>query len=197
VAFVLTAALLVSGPVDADEYFTTPEGPRHAVALYVGQSSPSNFTTIVFAPWRTKFEDITLVNLTYSYRALTVLPGLDMELEVGVGQRFGNNGATEIHAETLLRWTRFPWNDHVRTTFGLALFGPSYTTSISHTEERKSGNDGSNMTLNFFGPEITVGLPDGSFELLARLHHRSGVFGLIDGVSGGSTYVSIGARVRF
>jgi hypothetical protein len=52
--------------------------------------------------------------------------------------------------------------------------------------------------LHNFSPEITFADPDNkNVELVLRLHHRSGIFGLIDGVSTGSTFVTTGIRVRF
>jgi hypothetical protein len=34
-------------------------------------------------------------------------------------------------------------------------------------------------------------------EALFRLHHRSGVFGLINGSTNGADFLSVGARYRF
>ncbi len=48
------------------------------------------------------------------------------------------------------------------------------------------------------GPEITFADPDNkNVEFLIRYHHRSGVFGLFDGVVSGSTFITAGVRFRF
>ena len=52
--------------------------------------------------------------------------------------------------------------------------------------------------LHYFAPEITFADPDNKdLEFVTRLHHRSGVFRLFDGVNGGSTFLSIGFRQHF
>jgi hypothetical protein len=52
--------------------------------------------------------------------------------------------------------------------------------------------------MHFFSPEITLALPDRpEVELLLRLHHRSGVFGLVSDAWGGAQYATIGLRWRF
>ena len=67
---------------------------------------------------------------------------------------------------------------------------------------RDANSDGEGGTasrfLHFFSPEITVADPDNkNLELVLRLQHRSGIFGLIDGITSGSTFVTTGIRVRF
>ncbi|WP_155890787.1 hypothetical protein [Desulfuromonas sp. TF] len=44
----------------------------------------------------------------------------------------------------------------------------------------------------------TLGLPRvPRWRLSARIHHRSGVFGLFDGVRGGSNFMGLGVTYRF
>ena len=74
----------------------------------------------------------------------------------------------------------------------------NYATSTSDHEVRKSGNGTGTDLLHYFSPEITFANPDNKdFEIVTRLHHRSGVFGLFDGVDGGSTFLSVGFRRHF
>ena len=61
-----------------------------------------------------------------------------------------------------------------------------------------SGNNKSSSFLNFFSPELTLALPSHpDDELLLRFHHRSGIFGLINGVDTGAQFGTIGFRHRF
>jgi hypothetical protein len=106
--------------------------------------------------------------------------------------------AGEFWAALSFRWTAFPWNDVVKTTIALAE-GASLATSVEREERRESvpGHTGS-VVLNFFSPEITFAPPSVSaYELFFRLHHRSGIFGLINNVEGGAQYETIGIRVHF
>jgi hypothetical protein len=174
------------------------ERPRNAVAVFVGRSAPTNFTQIITQPWTTKFEDTAMVSLTYNRRLFTVIDHLDIEAELGIAKRFGEADEWEFNTGILLRWTWFPWNDVIRTTLGISVFGPSYATGISQTEKDKSGNDKGNRWLNFFAPELTFADPDNpELEFVFRLHHRSGIFGVYEGVDGGSTFISTGLRYRF
>ena len=66
-------------------------------------------------------------------------------------------------------------------------------------EADSEGLDGNaSYVLHFFSPEITIADPDNKdLELVLRLHHRSGIFGLMDGITSGSTIITTGIRVRF
>jgi hypothetical protein len=52
--------------------------------------------------------------------------------------------------------------------------------------------------LNYLMFELAVAVPQRpQWTLFARVHHRSGAFGLFDGVSGGSNVVGAGVRYSF
>lgn len=93
-----------------------------------------------------------------------------------------------------MRWTRFPWNHVVTTTFGGMLFGFDYI--FEHSEEELHVNPTPTKLLNFFSPEITFALPDRpENQFVFRLHHRSGIFHLINGVDDSITFMTIGFRM--
>ncbi len=170
----------------------------YALTIYGGQSITSDFTSIFYSPHRADFENTYLATLALSARVASLTDHLALELEAAVGRRFGDAELWEFHTALFLRWDDFPWNDTVYTTVGLGLFGPSYATEISETELDKSGNDKGSKLLNYFAPEITISPPDNrDLALIVRLHHRSGVFGLFNGVSGGSNFLVFGLRHRF
>ena len=175
-----------------------PPTPAYALSAYVGRSPSGRFTKIFYAPWEKELEDEHLVALAVSARLFNLTEHLSLEVEANVSRRFGNADHWEFAVPLLLRWDGFPWNDVLYTTFALAIMGPSYATEVSASEREKSHNDKGSHWLNYFAPEITVSPPgDRNFSFFARIHHRSGIFGLINGVSGGSSYVSLGVRYRF
>lgn len=184
---------------DGREKAAAPAPKPHAVTIFAGQSIPSNFTSIFYEPWNAEFEDTYIAGLSASTRIWEIDENLSLELEGQVARRFGGSDVWEFNAALLVRWDGFPWNDIVYTTVGLAVLGPSYATGISETERRKSGNNGKgSKLLNYFAPEITLSPPDNpDLAFVTRLHHRSGVFGLFDGVSGGSNFLTFGLRHRF
>lgn len=120
-----------------------------------------------------------------------------IDWEVGAGQRFGESNASEFWTALYINYDGFPWSNTVYTTIGTSI-GVNYATSISDQDERKSGNDRSNKLLHYFSPRITFADANNKdLAIAVRWHHRSGVFGLFDGVKGGATFLSIGLRKHF
>ena len=170
----------------------------HAVTIYFGRSSPDAFSSIIFKPYDVNFEDTYLVAMALSTKLFDVGEYLDFELEGNIVRRFGDDEEWEFNAAIFLRWDKFPWQDFVYTTVGLGFIGPSFATGISETERRKSGNNKGSKVLNYFTPEITFSPPSNrNISVIMRVHHRSGAFGLFDGVDGGSSFVSVGFRHYF
>ena len=72
--------------------------------------------------------------------------------------------------------------------------GISFYTDVSLYE--KTFREKSSQLLNYLGFEVEAAVsPD--LSLVGRIHHRSGVFGLFDGVSGGSNGYLLGLRYRW
>lgn len=183
------AAMPAPGTRQADE---RPNG----VAVFAGIYSSDVFSDIVTSPWDTRTQDIYLLSLSYNRRIATVLRHLDIEVEGGVGRRFGDNDSFEAYAALALRWTWFPWNQYLRTTFAVYPFGPSYVADLSPSEVAKDGRSAN--WLNYFALELTFAAPSlPELEVLFRLHHRSGAFGAINGSTNGADFLSVGARYRF
>ena len=74
--------------------------------------------------------------------------------------------------------------------------GVSYNTSSSDYEKRtKYGNGKSSQLLNYLALEVEVPM-DKQYSLLGRIHHRSGIYGFFDGVSGGSNAYLLGLKYK-
>lgn len=103
-----------------------------------------------------------------------------------------------LNALLLFTWKGFPWDKSLVTTFSL-IEGVSYMTDRPQWETRtaeKAQND--RRFLNFLGGEVTAALPqDPSWQLVYRIHHRSGVFGLYCPGIVGSTAIGMGLRHTF
>ncbi len=183
-------------------------GGANAITVLVGRGTDTNFTQIISQPWTTNFVDENMVGIIASHRLGTLdeLTGWDLghigeyvtvEPEVGAAYRFGDKeNLGEFWGALYFRYDGFPWNDSLYTTAALST-GWSYLTETSQWEYSRS-DEGTSQVLHYFSPEITVADPDNkNVELVLRLHHRSGIFGTIDGVYSGSTFLSTGIRVRF
>jgi hypothetical protein len=183
------------------------KGDANAVTFFVGRGTDTNFTTILVEPWTVEFVDLGVVAAAISTRLGTVneLTGSDpggigddfsIDLEAGTSYRFGDEEMGEFWGAIYLRYDGFPWNDTIYTTIA-ADTGVSYITKTSEFEQGRSDGQSSQL-LHYLAPEITFADPDNkNVEWVVKLHHRSGVFGLFDGVTGGSTFIATGLRVRF
>lgn len=183
--------------------------PEWAVTIMGGVVNETSFGKILYAPWTSDFSDTQLLSGAISKRIHEFSedsliapywflgPDWFIDWEVGAGQRFGNSNASEFWTALFLNYDGFPWPETVYMTVGTSI-GVNYATSISDLEERKSGNDRGNKLLHYFAPEITFADPNNKdLAVVVRWHHRSGFFGLFDGVKGGSTFLSIGIRQHF
>jgi hypothetical protein len=62
-------------------------------------------------------------------------------------------------------------------------------------EKRDPDNSHAGTLLHYLLIEAEVGLPDSRWSLVARVHHRSGIFGLFS--HSGSNVLALGVRYRF
>jgi hypothetical protein len=182
-------------------------GAVDSVMIFGGVASETNFTDLLISPWNTEVNPIGVVGASYSHRLGTVngLTGgigevgddLTIEAEGGVSARFGDENLGEAWTALYLRYDNLPWNDTVYTTIGVNT-GVSLLTNLSDFERWRDKKGRSSVFLHYLGPEFTFADPENKdLEFVLRLHHRSGVFGLFDGVVSGSTFLSAGIRVRF
>lgn len=120
------------------------------------------------------------------------------EAEEQVGQHFGDQDHLEVNALVIFRWTRFPWHEVMPTTFALGD-GLSYAFEKPALEEELHAHEGgTNELLNYLLLELTFAAPSWRhWSVVGRVHHRSGVFGLFDGVDGGSNILTLGLRYDF
>ncbi len=121
---------------------------------------------------------------------------LRLELEANAAAHTGLQHHSELNTALLVRWNRFPWDRLVNTSVAFGL-GPSYAFRTPEVE-RHPRRPASRL-LVFMPVEITFALPhdhNPRRELLLRIHHRSGAFGVVSDARG-SNFVSAGFRYRF
>lgn len=180
------------GPCDGDCAITFYGGPfiEDSMADILLKSPEPPLT------WDYRGDD-GIIAVAMSRRLATILGQIDLEPELGFGQRIGRQNEREIWAALFARYRGFPWDDHVVTTMALST-GFNYATGISAVERERAEPASGARLLHFFSPEVTFahpGRPD--VELVFRFHHRSGVFGLVSDTRGGAHYGTVGLRFRF
>ncbi len=120
-----------------------------------------------------------------------------LDLEGGIGQRYGLQNETEFWGALFFRYSNFPWNRYLLTSVAFST-GLNWATGVSDVENQKARNDEGTRWMHYFAPEITFALPSHpNSELMFRFHHRSGVFGLVSPAFGGAQYATVGVRYRF
>lgn len=123
---------------------------------------------------------------------------LDFELEAQYVQHFGGQTHVEINpAVFVMRWNDFVWNKTLPTTIAIGD-GLSIATKVPALELSRRGSEESTQVLNYVMAEITfslLSLPQ--WAVVARYHHRSGVFGLYNGVHDASTAFAAGLKYWF
>ncbi len=111
--------------------------------------------------------------------------------------RQGNDENTiyEFEPYLLFRWVNLPWNQTVNTSFAIGE-GVSYVSSVPAIEARQ--NDNTKRLLNYLAFEATFALPSHpEWQLVAKIHHRSGAYGLYHAGNTGSNDVGLGIRYLF
>ena len=97
-----------------------------------------------------------------------------------------------------LRWKWFPWNDYVYTNLRFGPLGISYVTAIPTIEFKHSLNGKDSQLLNALVWEITLAPSvESKWETFLRIHHRSGIYGHVNGADSGANWVSVGLRTGF
>ena len=120
-----------------------------------------------------------------------------LEPEVGMGQRWGRQSATEVWGAFYFRYSGFPWDRYVVTTAALST-GLNWASEVTDVEQERARDGEGSQLMHFFSPEVTFAAPSRpNLELVFRFHHRSGVFGLVSDAWGGAQYATVGVRVRF
>jgi len=160
------------------------------VAVYGGPQITTHMATVFDSrplPWTWKSGSSGIVGGTFSRRLATLWGVIDVEPEIGVAKRFGDLHQDEVWGALYFRWTKFPWNDYLRTTLAVST-GLNYATV--------TGNH-STPLLHYFSPEVTFALPSYPHEeLLVRFHHRSSIW-IFKQRDPGWQYMTVGIRHRF
>jgi hypothetical protein len=193
------SVLLASSAVQAQSLLTPPsEKSPWSVGFYVGALSQQRFIDIPTQPWTVRLESsfLAALNVTYVVEEFSAVP-LSVEIDAAFGKRFGDDREWDVGILPMLRWRWFPWNEYLYTNLRLGLIGASWVSDVSPWERQNSGNRKGSRYLNFLVPELTFSSgPDAPWEAFVRVHHRSGGWGAVNDVHGGSNYVAVGYRHR-
>ena len=109
---------------------------------------------------------------------------------------YTNNNSYEINFGIKIYWTEFPWNKYVRTRFGVSE-GLSYVNRITNLERHNQLHENNSNYLNYiditlsFNAKDVTGMDNLEDTYIGMgISHRSGIFGTINVVDGGSNNVT-------
>ncbi|HIJ59468.1 MAG TPA: hypothetical protein HPP56_02465 [Nitrospirae bacterium] len=162
------------------------------LSFYAGQSNHKKY--IDYFKLKASPEASYIYVIGAGRQIFRLTSNLTIDAEALLGQHSGKQTNQEVAFALLLR-SRFNLSETVNIgiTFGDGLSYASTTPKI----ETDNSEDTSRL-LNLLLTEITVGLPKSKIDLFFRIHHRSGIFGLINGIEkGGSNFHTFGIRYFF
>ena len=168
--------LVFSNPVVANE-------KNNAISIFRGTVTEDELVFPV-----PNFENAGQIGLNYN-RALKRFNRFGFELDTSLFKYYGDQDHWEINAAFVVRY--YIIKNRVSFAVGDGL---SFTSDIPELERRRHIN--TSQILNFVVLDLAYDITP-SNSIAVRWHHRSGIWGLINGVAGGSNSVQFGARHKF
>lgn len=148
-------------------------------------------------------EHIQSLELAYTLDQANFLRQLVSPL-VGVVQLVGNmtirygkgeDTIYEFNPYLAFRWANWPWNQYLNTSLAIGE-GISYDSSYPAIEKRQ--NDNNKRLLNYLMLEASFAAPAyPRLQLAARIHHRSGAYGLYHAGNTGSNDIGLAIKYLF
>lgn len=191
--FFLTSQASLSAPCCCKQHSWWNQG--WAVTVYSGPLGTQN-TSKLFSDF--DFES-GLVALAVAKKLGSIWQNnLDFEFEAQAVQHFHKQSHFELNPAVLVaRWKSFPWNKTLSTTMAIGD-GLSIAMKKPRLELKRRGRKECSRVLNYVMAEVTFSLPTlPQWALVARYHHRSGMFGTFHGVHDASTAFAAGVKYWF
>jgi hypothetical protein len=118
-----------------------------------------------------------------------------VEIEGQLGFHYGAQNHQEMNCAIILRWLSFPWDHYVDTSFAIGN-GISYATVAPVIEIENAVNGNTNQWLYYMMVEWAFTALS-QWEFFWRIHHRSGIYGLMADDDAGSNFIGFGIRFRY
>ena len=136
------------------------------------------------------------INIISLGRELSVYENkIAVEIEGQLGLHCGTQNHQEMNCAIILRWLSFPWDNYVDTSFAIGN-GISYATMAPVIEIENADNGNTNQWLYYVLVEWAITTPF-QWEFFWRIHHRSGIYGLMADSNAGSNFIGFGLRFRY
>ena len=191
-------------PPDHFVYYSPTDLSNWRFGGYGGEFNTNRLAALEFTPWLLNnlprsFKPAYIATVDATYKAID-FPRWPASLgfDFSISQHFGGQSYSEFAFAPTLNWEWFPWNNFIYTTYRFGPGGVSYDTVDSTLEATTIKARRTERLLNYAVTEVTFSpSKDAKWETFVGVHHRCGIFGLIDGLNGGDTYVYAGFRAGF
>lgn len=161
--------------------------------VYGGQYTDTRFTQIL--QLRTDFQSSRIAVAGVTKRLRPMGHAAHFEVEVHAAQHWGMQSHQELNGLVSVRWRRFPWDASLDTSFAFGK-GLSFASRHPPLEERPD-RPPAVRRQSFMLAEVEFSRPErADLGLFVRIHHRSGVYGLVSDARG-SNFVCLGLRASF
>lgn len=180
--FFLFAVISESGSVAADN--------QTSFFLYGGASTSASLLNII----KVSIPDLNGFYMTTLGASRSFVKGsyVALEIEAQLSKHLEKASSLSIGSAFVFRWLKVPWERMIPGSFAIGN-GLSYSTELLEVETsaiQKTSRLLYHILLEF---EFQFG-QNSTWSGFIRDHHRSGIFGLFDGVTGGSDYLCLGVR---
>ena len=171
--------------------------PSNSVLIFGGKFTTDNLGNSL-NPFSAHHEEQRIVAAAYGYDFYHAPHGFVVGAEIGVGFRFGFGNSEELWAGVNFRHTGFVVFDLVRIAGGITVGLSAITNPTGVEAVRQTIDHGNARLLAYLGPELTIALLQyPNLELVYRVQHRSGAYGLIANFIEGANANVFGIRYRF
>ncbi len=162
--------------------------------VYFGPASPTALLDVVKARG-VQFEPFFQFSLGGAWQFASLGPYFGSGIEATLTKHTESWDLFSASSALWIRWTLLPWSRWVRSGFKAGA-GLSYATDYLVAETAHIAR--SSKLLFHVILEFDV-FPFGELPwgFLLRVHHRSGIFGLFEGVVGGSDFICLGLRFAY
>lgn len=187
--------LLIINIFDA---FAQEDIKKNAITLYYGVGTNAHIEEIPTFSFEKR--DAYFAGFTYNREFFRTknYKEFSLEYEIGGYKHFGDfSSHQEATVAVMARFNKlFPENFFI-DSFAVGE-GLSLASQDPNFEAYLNAQNESNDFLNYLAFEFVFKVPTlKNTRFIYRLHHRSGVFGLFNDISGGSNYLSFGIRHKF
>jgi len=192
--FILWSVFFLLAPFGFAVGNTKAAEPLNSLNVYGGRMTSDHWEDVFIHTFDLDFVDSYFLAVGLARKFGKYRDRMSFEIEGQVVKHFDYMDHWEFNGAVTGRWEKFPWDDTIDTSLAFGM-GPSYATDEPEVEI--DNNDETSKFLVYWMIELALTLPDHpQTAFIARLHHRSNAWGLIN-KDGGSNGIGFGLKYRY